>query len=64
MLIITMDVIGMKILARTVSIRKSPGNFPNQFNNHGANCKIVPMTSNIAPSIIIHLAIYFFAPYR
>jgi len=55
-----MDVIGMNIFARSVSICISPGSFPNQFNSHGANCNTAPIASNIAPSIIIHLAIYIY----
>jgi len=33
---ISMDVSGMKILARPVPMRISPGNLPNQLNSHGA----------------------------
>ena len=35
-LIITIDVIGIKILVRSVSMRMSPGNLPNQFISQGA----------------------------
>ena len=55
-LIITMDVMGMNTIPRSVSMRKSPGKRPNQLKAQGANCSIAPTTSSTAPAIMIHFA--------
>lgn len=55
-LTISMEVMGMNSLPRWVSIRISPGSFPNQFSNQGARYKTIPIASRIAPAIIIHRA--------
>lgn len=57
MLTISMEVMGINSLPRSVSIRISPGNFPNQFSNQGAKCNVAPIMSNVAPAIINQRAI-------
>jgi len=56
-LIIIIDVRGIKIELRSFSMRMSPGNFPNQLNKPGEKCKIAPITNKTVPTIIIHFAI-------
>jgi hypothetical protein len=58
---ITMDVMGMNTIPRSVSMRTSPGKRPNQLKAQGANCSIAPMTSNMAPEIMIHFAMFSLA---
>ena len=48
----------MNITPRSVSIRISPGKRPNQLKAQGANCSITPATSNTAPAIMIHFAMF------
>ena len=47
-----MDVMGINILLRSVSIRISPGNLPNQLKSQGAKCNIAPIAININPAVI------------
>ncbi len=51
MLTMIIEVMGMKILLRPLSIRISPGSLPNQFSNQGANCKISPKARIIEPAM-------------
>jgi hypothetical protein len=53
----SIEVMGINILPRCVSIRISPGSFPNQLSNQGARCKIAPVASKTAPTIINQRAI-------
>ena len=53
MLSTTIDVMGIKILLRSVSILISPGNLPNQLISQGAKCRAVPMATNTSPAVII-----------
>ncbi len=48
----SMDVMGMIILRRSVSIRISPGNLPNQLISQGAICSMVPIMINTNPAAI------------
>jgi len=57
MLTMIIDVMGMKILLRPLSIRISPGSLPNQFSNQGANWKISPKTRSIEPAMMSQRAI-------
>ncbi len=41
------------------SMLMSPGSFPNQPNNQGANCNIAPMINRVAPSMMIHFAMSY-----
>jgi len=52
MLTTNMDVMGINILLRSVSIRISPGNLPNQLKSQGAKCNIAPIAININPAVI------------
>ena len=47
----------MNTLLRSVSIRISPGNLPNQVISQGAKCRIAPITISIIPAVIIQRAI-------
>jgi len=55
-----MEVMGIKILVRSVSTRISPGSFPNQFISQGAKCSINPITINMMPAVMINRAIVAF----
>jgi hypothetical protein len=57
-LMITMDVMGINTIPRSVSMRISPGKRPNQLKAQGANCSIAPMTSSRAPAIMIHFPMF------
>jgi hypothetical protein len=50
-------VIGKKNLVFPFSYLISPGSFPNQESNCGANCRITPTSTMTAPIIIIILPI-------
>ena len=52
MLTMIIDVMGMNILLRPLSIRISPGSLPNQFSNQGANWKISPKARMIEPTMM------------
>ena len=54
-LIIIIEVSGIKIRLRSFSIRISPGSRPNQFSSHGAKCSMAPVKNIMAPVSIIHL---------
>jgi hypothetical protein len=62
MLISSMDVMGINMVVRSLTIRISPGSLPNQLKNQGAKCNIVPMTININPAVIIQRPIITFGP--
>lgn len=53
MLTMIMEVMGINILLRLVSILISPGSFPNQFINQGAKYIMIPMMVIAIPAIII-----------
>mgnify|MGYP001819478126 FL=1 len=57
MLTIIIDVMGIKILLRPLSIRISPGSLPNQFSNQGANWKISPKARITEPAMMNQRAI-------
>jgi len=52
MLVSNIDVKGIKILLPSLSIRMSPGSFPNQLRIPGAKCRITPVANKIIPAII------------
>gem|GEM_PF-3132574 len=49
MLISNIDVTGINILLPSLSIRMSPGSFPNQLKIPGAKCRITPVINNKIP---------------
>ena len=57
-LMITIDVMGINTIPRSVSMRISPGKRPNQLKAEGANCSIAPTTSSTAPAIMIYFAMF------
>ena len=60
MLTNSMDVMGMKMVIRSLTKRMSPGSLPNQLKSQGAKCRIAPMTININPAAIIQRPIIAF----
>lgn len=60
MLTIIIEVIGIKILLRSVFILISPGSLPNQFISPGAKCRIAPVIINNAPISISQRAIVLY----
>ena len=56
MLIIIIDVIGIKITPFSDSERMSPGNLPNHENSEGKKCNTAPVISITKPIIINHFA--------
>jgi len=49
----SMDVMGINMVVRSLTMRMSPGSLPNQLKSQGAKCSIVPITININPAAII-----------
>ena len=58
----SMEVMGINMVVRSLTIRMSPGSLPNQLKSQGAKCSIVPMTININPAAIIQRPIITFGP--
>ena len=62
MLISSMDVMGINMVVRSLTIRMSPGSLPNQLKSQGAKCSIIPITININPAAMIQRPIITFGP--
>jgi len=55
----TDEVIGKKIFRFSLSIKISPGSFPNQLSNQGVNFKSNPIIIRIIPIVISVLLIIY-----